>query len=253
MDCYRTGASVFGEDVAELRVRWPSFARVANDAGFQSVHAIPMRLRGRIIGALNLVSAGQRTVARSTSLPPKPWPMSPPLPSCNTRQGICSDAERSAQQCLEQPDRHRASERHRGESLGVDMEGCFDSAPLCTGAQHPNCGGLPRCHQRNNAEASHSIPLDPVLARNRGGFGQSVPCGTAQSKCTMCLTPGGRSGANREDHLLIRVPGIAQMNSSRSVFVRSSTRIRDLSDSSQRRSAGTSDAGMAGRMVTSNC
>lgn len=34
--------------------RWPNFAPVALEAGFRSVHALPLRLRGQIIGAVNL-------------------------------------------------------------------------------------------------------------------------------------------------------------------------------------------------------
>ncbi|HUR23823.1 MAG TPA: GAF and ANTAR domain-containing protein [Acidimicrobiales bacterium] len=53
-DCYRTGDAVWQRDLADSADRWPRFGPVALEAGFRSVHAIPMRLRGRIIGALNL-------------------------------------------------------------------------------------------------------------------------------------------------------------------------------------------------------
>lgn len=58
MDCHRTGEPVLNEVLDTTPVRWPVFAGVALDAGFRSVHAVPMRLRGTIIGALNLFSAG---------------------------------------------------------------------------------------------------------------------------------------------------------------------------------------------------
>ena len=54
VDCYRDGAPVVNQDLAAALDRWPRFAPVAKDAGFQSAHALPMRLRGSIIGALNL-------------------------------------------------------------------------------------------------------------------------------------------------------------------------------------------------------
>lgn len=54
LDCYRTGLPVVNQNLAAVNGRWPNFAVVAMAAGFQSVHALPMRLRGSVIGALNL-------------------------------------------------------------------------------------------------------------------------------------------------------------------------------------------------------
>jgi GAF domain-containing protein len=54
LDCYRTGHPVANEDLAADRARWPRFTTEAIAAGFQAVNAFPMRLRGTVIGALNL-------------------------------------------------------------------------------------------------------------------------------------------------------------------------------------------------------
>ena len=54
LDCHRTGLPVVNEDIAETGGRWPLFAAEAIEAGFGSVFALPMRLRGSVIGALNL-------------------------------------------------------------------------------------------------------------------------------------------------------------------------------------------------------
>jgi len=54
LDCYRTGRPVVNQDLATVNGRWPRFAAEALAAGFRSVHALPMRLRGTVVGALNL-------------------------------------------------------------------------------------------------------------------------------------------------------------------------------------------------------
>ena len=54
LDAFRTGAAIVNQDLIEADARWPRFAPEARAAGFQSVHALPMRLRGTVIGALNL-------------------------------------------------------------------------------------------------------------------------------------------------------------------------------------------------------
>jgi GAF domain-containing protein len=53
-DCYATGAPVVNVDLTEAANMWPQFAPRAVAAGFRSVHAFPLRLRDRVIGALNL-------------------------------------------------------------------------------------------------------------------------------------------------------------------------------------------------------
>lgn len=55
-DCFRTGSPVSETDLAQAADRWPRFAPRAGAAGFRAVHAFPMRLRGDVIGALNLFS-----------------------------------------------------------------------------------------------------------------------------------------------------------------------------------------------------
>ncbi|CAN5881603.1 GAF and ANTAR domain-containing protein [soil metagenome] len=54
LDCYRTGLPVVNADLNQANGRWPLFAAEALAAGFVSVQALPMRLRGTVIGALNL-------------------------------------------------------------------------------------------------------------------------------------------------------------------------------------------------------
>ncbi|MEV0405180.1 GAF and ANTAR domain-containing protein [Actinoallomurus sp. NPDC050550] len=61
LETYHGGRAVHCLDLAgaEATVRWPRFAAAAAAAGFTSVHALPMRLRTDVIGAMNLFSAGQ--------------------------------------------------------------------------------------------------------------------------------------------------------------------------------------------------
>lgn len=52
--CYLDGQAVNVPDLAAAAERWPAFAAVAARAGVASVHAVPMRLRQAVVGALNL-------------------------------------------------------------------------------------------------------------------------------------------------------------------------------------------------------
>jgi GAF domain-containing protein len=53
-DSFRTREVVANENLQLTNDRWPRFTPKAIAAGFQTVHALPMRLRGTVIGALNM-------------------------------------------------------------------------------------------------------------------------------------------------------------------------------------------------------
>ncbi len=53
-ECFRTGEPISNAQLTATDHRWPRFAPRAMAAGFLSVTALPMRLRGHVIGALNL-------------------------------------------------------------------------------------------------------------------------------------------------------------------------------------------------------
>jgi GAF domain-containing protein len=59
LDAFSTGDRVEHENLRSGAGRWPRFATVAVEAGFQSACALPLRLRDRTIGALNLFSVEQ--------------------------------------------------------------------------------------------------------------------------------------------------------------------------------------------------
>jgi GAF domain-containing protein len=61
LDCYRSGKPVMSKNLAIANSRWPRFAAEALASGFRSVQALPMHLRGTVLGALNLfhVSPGE--------------------------------------------------------------------------------------------------------------------------------------------------------------------------------------------------
>ena len=61
--CYRLGQPVVNADLTQAADKWPGFAPRAVASGYNSVHAFPLRLRGEVIGALNLFSREAGTVS----------------------------------------------------------------------------------------------------------------------------------------------------------------------------------------------
>ncbi len=54
LDCFKSGRLVANINLDDPDTRWPRFSPEARAAGFGAVHALPLRLRDSVIGALNL-------------------------------------------------------------------------------------------------------------------------------------------------------------------------------------------------------
>ncbi|HET6753241.1 MAG TPA: GAF and ANTAR domain-containing protein [Jiangellaceae bacterium] len=54
LDSYHSGVPISVADLRAEAARWPQFVEVATDAGFASVHAVPMRLRENVLGTMGL-------------------------------------------------------------------------------------------------------------------------------------------------------------------------------------------------------
>jgi transcriptional regulator with GAF, ATPase, and Fis domain len=54
LEAFSTGQPVITTELRATMERWPRFTPYAMGAGFESAYALPLRLRGAVIGALNL-------------------------------------------------------------------------------------------------------------------------------------------------------------------------------------------------------
>jgi transcriptional regulator with GAF, ATPase, and Fis domain len=71
VECVRTGEAVVSTDLSADTDRWPRYVAAAEICGFRAVHALPMRLRRDVIGALSLLNAdadGVRPVSGQSQL-----------------------------------------------------------------------------------------------------------------------------------------------------------------------------------------
>jgi GAF domain-containing protein len=57
LDSFHSGVPVSVPDLRAEAVRWPLFAEAAAEAGFASVHAVPLRLRDTVLGTMGLFGA----------------------------------------------------------------------------------------------------------------------------------------------------------------------------------------------------
>ena len=120
VDCYSTGRPVSVADVHRARERWPRFVPAAVNAGFASVHAVPMRAAGLVLGALGLFGARRGELSEADLLlgqtlthiacvailqehPPTPSTVMPRLRSALTGRVIVEQAKGLLRQMLDIP------------------------------------------------------------------------------------------------------------------------------------------------------
>ena len=66
-ECYRMGLPVLNQQLASADGRWPRFAPMARESGFLTVHAVPLRLRDEVIGAMNVFDASLHEMTQEES------------------------------------------------------------------------------------------------------------------------------------------------------------------------------------------
>jgi transcriptional regulator with GAF, ATPase, and Fis domain len=62
LDCFATGQVIANIDLTASRSRWPVFTEAALASGFAYSHALPLRLRRQVVGALNLFTVERRAL-----------------------------------------------------------------------------------------------------------------------------------------------------------------------------------------------
>jgi GAF domain-containing protein len=147
LECYLSGEPVHVEDMAGAAERWPLFVPVATAAGFRSAHALPLRLRGRVLGALNLFRTAPGHLA------PPEIAAAQALADVATIAIVQHRAARDAQALAEQLhlalDSRIVIEQAKGviaEQVGIGMDAAF-----------AHLRGYARRHRRLLSEVAHDV------------------------------------------------------------------------------------------------
>ena len=163
-DCYRTGEPVLNADVAKIGGRWPSFGPVAWDAGFRSVHALPMRLRGTVIGALNLFGNHVAKVDEKTVLAGRA--LADVATIAILQQRAASEAQRLNEQLDHALNSRVVIEQAKGmlaERSGLDMAQAFSRLRGYARSHNLRLADVARAIVEGtlSAEMLHSAPPSP--------------------------------------------------------------------------------------------
>lgn len=123
---FTTGCPVSHPDLATAGDRWPRFAVAATEAGFASVHALPMRLRSEVIGALTLLRTDCGSMSDTTLATARALVAMATIGLLQER--AIRDREIRAMQLQTALNSRVVIEQAKGllaERLGVDMDAAF--------------------------------------------------------------------------------------------------------------------------------
>jgi GAF domain-containing protein len=144
LDCFHSGEPIANQMLTEGD-QWQHFSVRALGAGFQLVHALPMRMRGRVIGALNVFATDP------TPLGPEQLAVAQALADVATVGLLQERTLREARVLNEQLQATLTSrivvEQAKGmlaERLGVDMDDAFERLRSHAGAHGTKLGDVAR-------------------------------------------------------------------------------------------------------------
>ena len=126
LDCFATGTAVSVLDIDTGGDAWPDFRVAALEQGYRSVHATPMKLRGQVIGTMNLFQAS------ATSLSDRDAAVVQALADVATigvlQQRIATESQVVAEQLQKALDSRVLIEQAKGalsQALGMSMDQAF--------------------------------------------------------------------------------------------------------------------------------
>ena len=166
LDCFRTGAPVLVADLGEAPDRWPRFAPEAIGVGFRAVHALPLRLRGKVLGALNLFRTTPGGLDHADAIAAQA--MADVATVALLQQRAVTEAQTLAEQLPgrpQQPRGHRAGQgrarRAGGPRDGRGLPSAPRLRPGSSAASDRGGGG----HRRRAADGRRSHHLNPPRRR----------------------------------------------------------------------------------------
>jgi GAF domain-containing protein len=126
IESFRTATAIVNVSLESGGQRWPRYAPLALDGGFRSVHALPMRLRGRTIGALNLSQHDTRPLEGADILAAQA--LADVATIAILQHETATDAQTLTDQLSEALNSRIIIEQAKGkmsEAAGLDMEEAF--------------------------------------------------------------------------------------------------------------------------------
>ena len=199
LDAYRTHESVVCSPPELLAHRWPLFGPLAAEKGFESVSAVPMRLRDRVIGALNLFSTAPRALGDED------------LPRgagdgrcCDDRDppgafaARCTRVLRATRGRARIAGRHRAGEGNHRRAQRHQRRRCLRAhSQLCALSQPP----LERDGSRDRERRARTRSAASGRRPDKTSTPHAVNDALIRSR-NVCIAPGGKPDERRPSNIL---------------------------------------------------